>query len=301
MDKNILFYLIALMLLVGCKEGVKIDNNAAANSNTDESFRRIVTDGDYNFQTEYNGRLDTSYLDVLYKGKKIKRFGYEGKIKNEVIVDLNSDKQNELFVVVGNKKKEEVNGYYYSSGLVNEIEKRDFKENLPIQSISYSIIRGQLVEKFSIKNSEGKIEHNTSNYNLVRHDDGFALLPQGWHPSKLKKMTGQYAERDASGAGYYKVMLLEDMGEGNWKVDIKVKRNGSKEVICDFIGVGYFLDHNLIVPLNNNDPKLKGSLKIRFLDLMAAVYTSDPKDSNEMVSFCKDVGSIAGNFKKTNL
>jgi hypothetical protein len=145
------------------------------------------------------------------------------------------------------------------------------------------------------------MRQGVSKYNLLKQNDDFILLPQGWHPSDIRNMHGQYAARGGSGSGYYKVMKLINKGEGVWNVDIKVKQNGDKKIICDFNADGFFLDHNLIVPLKPVNPELNGAIKITFLELMAAVYTVDPKDSKEMISFCGEVGSIAGNFKKTNI
>lgn len=293
---------VLMMLILSCKgENAISDNSSKQKETAGESFKRVVSDDDYNFQTEYNERLDTSFLDVVYKGRRLARYGYKGKIKSEAVTDLNKDNQNELYVVVANKAVEEVFGYHYSKGTFTAIKKRTFKQDAGLKSIAYSIERNQLVERYKVMNKEGQIEHRTSNYNLILDGHDFILLPQGWLPQELSKMGGQYAERAAAGSGYYKVMLLEDLGAGDWRVDIKVKENGTKDVLCDFVGAGYFVDRDLIVPLNNVNPQLKGSLRIRFLDLMAAVYTEDPNDSKEMITFCNGVGSIAGNFKKTNL
>lgn len=302
MGKNVFGFLIMLIFLLSCKQEAKItDSKVSENITPEESFKRVFSDGDYNFQVEYNNRLDTSYLDILYKGKKVRRHGFKGRIKNEFLVDLDNDGKNEVYVLVEKESNEKLYAYYFEDGKTTEIVWEHFFDAAKIISTSYNFVQNQIVEKYKIINSDNKAETRTLRYNLVKRDGGLFLLPQGRHPEELKKMSGQYAARDGSGAGYYKVMLLDDLGGGIWGVDIKVKRNGDKKILCDFNGKGYFLDENLIVPFGDVNPKLKGALKIRFVDLLAVVYTEDPLDNNEMVSFCESVGSIAGNFKKTNI
>lgn len=295
--------LLILLLMIGCKKKVEKSNPEATidTTNLEESFKRVLSDGDYNFQVEYNNRLDTSYLDIVFKGKKVNRYGYKGRIKNEILADLNMDKKSEVFIEVIHAENIKLFGYLLENGISTEIIKKSYGDRPNAKTISYKAQRNQLVEQYKLQVDEGKIEKRTSNYNLVKVKGDYVLLPQGWHPRAIENMSGQYASRDASGAGYYKVMMLKNKGEGVWNVDIKVKRNEDKKIICDFNGDGFFLDEKLIVPMNQINTELSGALKITFLELQAAVYTLDPADSKEMISFCKDVGSIAGNFKKTSI
>jgi hypothetical protein len=302
MYKNICGGLMILVLMFGCKEEVIQTLPISTDTKkVEESFQRVFSDDDYNFQVEYNNRLDTSYLDVLYKGKKINRYGYKGRVKSEFLADLNMDRKNELYVEIIQGKNSELFGYHFDNGNASEIIKKSYGDKPNATPTSYKIVRGQLVEQYNMPIGKGEFEKRISKYNLVRRKNELVLLPQGWHPKAIENMSGQYASRDASGAGYYKVMLLKNKGEGVWNVEIKVKRNEDKSIICDFNGDGFFLDENLIVPLNQVDTELSGALKITFLELLAAVYTVDPSDSKEMISFCDKVGSIAGNFKKTSI
>ena len=116
----------------------------------------------------------------------------------------------------------------------------------------------------------------------------------------IDRLEGQYAGKD-KGVGYFKIMNLSKAGKGDWKVDIKVKKESDQSVICDFEGTGKFRGKDLIVPLSNVDANLKGSLIIRFVDFLAIVYTEDIDDYKEMATFCNGEGSIAGNFKKMKI
>lgn len=302
MCKNILGGLLIIVLMIGCKEEVQNSTpNSTDATNTEQSFKRVLSDGDYNFQVEYNNRLDTSYLDILFKGKKVNRYGFKGRIKNEILADLNFDTKNELFVETSHEGNSNLYGYHFDNGTTSKILKETYGDKPGAQPISYKVVRDQLIEQYNLPVGEGKFEKRISKYNLVKRKSDLVLLPQGWHPKAIQNMSGQYAARDATGAGYYKVMMLKNKGEGVWNVDIKVKRNGDKMIICDFNADGFFLDEHLIVPMNQLNSELSGALKITFLELLAAVYTVDPSDSKEMISFCNEVGSIAGNFKKTSI
>ncbi|MDF1694476.1 MAG: hypothetical protein P1U56_01500, partial [Saprospiraceae bacterium] len=276
-------------------------SSAPQKTNTDASFKRVVSDGEYNFQLEYNHRLDTSYLDVVFQGRKKMRYGYGGKVDKEFLIDMNRDQKNELYVVVERSHNKQLFGYYFENGESKEIKREMYGESSNKKVISYKVERNQIVEQYNNTFANGQIEKTESRYNLVKDGLDYILLPQGWLPNELKNMAGQYAARDAAGAGYYKVMLLTQLRGGTWNVDIKVKRNGDKKEMCSFVGNGYFKDQFLFVPMKDVNPDLKGTLKIRFLDLLSIVYTENPADSKEMVAFCDGVGSIAGNFKKTNL
>lgn len=302
MYKNICVSLIVVALALGCNEEANQGLPTSSNDgNVEQSFKRAFSDGDYNFQVEYNNRLDTSYLDVLYKGKKVKRFGFKGKVKNEILADLNFDKENELYIETDYEGKINMHAYHFDQGNAIEIIKQSYGDKVNTIPISYKIVRDQLLEEYHLPLESGKNENRISKYNLVRKGNDLVLLPQGWHPKAIENMSGQYAERDAVGAGYYKVMILKNKEEGVWNVDIKVKRNGDKKIICDFNGDGFFLDENLIVPFNKINPELEGALKITFLEMWTAVYTVDRSDNKELIAFCNGVGSIAGNFKKTSI
>lgn len=145
-------------------------------------------------------------------------------------------------------------------------------------------------------NSSIESASNESPIDVISIDTSKAIVSE-----RVFDASGQYVSKDNNGAGYYKVMLLSKTAEGDWNVDIKVKKNGDKKVICDFKGKGYFKNRDLIVPLKEVNSSLKGALKIRFVDLMAIVYTEDVADNKEMIFFCKGEGSIAGNFKKTDI
>ena len=126
------------------------------------------------------------------------------------------------------------------------------------------------------------------------------LVPHGRELGELKSMTGQYAARE-EGSGVYKTLLLGEREGSTWAVNIKTKKVSNKEVICEFTGTGDFFDGDLYIPLNQTDPQLKGVLRIRFVELMAVVYTDDVENSKEMSIVCDGNGSIAGNFKKTDI
>ena len=302
MCKNVIWCLIIAVLLIGCKGESKIsESDSSLPGYENEAFKRAFSDGNYNFQVEYNNRLDTSYFDVLYKGKKVSRQGYKGKIEDEFITDLNRDNKNEVYIVVAFAEQTALFGYTFEAGKAVLIEKEEHRNRTNINSTAYKIGNNQIIETYISLSPSGQPIKEESRYNLVKRDNEYILMPEGWHPMDLNNMTGQYASRSAKGSGYYKVMFLKNKGGGKWNVDIKTKLNGSKKEICNFNGDGYFLDRDLIVPLNEVNPNLKGKLKIRFLDLMAIVYTEDQANSKEMISFCNGQGSIAGNFKKTDI
>ena len=302
MYKNAFWCVILIMLIVGCQEKPEISPPPLKTSNQkSESFKRTMSNGDYNFQLEYNDRLDTSYFDVLLKGKKISRQGYKGKIKDEILADLNRDGNNEIYIHVWHENQSQLFGYFFEDGKAIEIKKEEYRKLAKVKSTSYKVRRNQLMESYNFLNSDGKIVSKESRYNLVKRNEEYVLLPEGWQPNELGKIGGQYVARDATDAGYYKVMLLKKKSGGIWNIDIKTKSNGDKNILCDFNADGYFVDRDLMVPLDQVDPNLKGRLQIRFLDLMAVVFTENISDSKEMISFCNGRGSIAGNFKKTNI
>lgn len=291
-----------MILLISCKDGTNT-NEALANKTTanGESFKRVFSDGDYNFQLEYNNRLDTSYFDVLYQGKKVSREGYRGRVGSEFLADINRDEKNEVYFVAEHGDSLRLIGFLMDEGKSTPIAKKGVRKLAKRKASSYSVQRNQLIEKYEVLSEKGERIVHESRYNLVKNGEAYELLPQGWQPFELSHMTGQYVSRDDAKAGYYKVMVLGQRDGGKWKVDIKVKRNGDKKILCSFNGVGEFIDRDLYVPLDQANPDLKGSLQIRFLNLMAAVYTENKSDYKEMISFCPSKGSIAGNFKKTEI
>ncbi len=288
--------------MVGCKERPKITNSHTDGiTQKDGSFERVFSDGDYNFQLEYISKLDTSFLDVSYKGKKVSRYGYKGKVKNDFLADLNKDKKNEVYLVVDYKRSSTLIGYTFEEGRPIKIKKEERKNLTKAGLSSFKLEQNQLVERYSSLSKEGNTEDNVSKYNLVKREGELELLPQGWQPFELEEMTGQYVSRDDTGSGYYKVLVMSKVGNEKWEVDIKMKRSNDKKIICHFNGIGEFSDRDFFVPLDQMDPNLKGTLQIRFLDLLAVVYTEQKEDYKEMTSFCKGIGSIAGNFKKTDI
>ena len=69
---------LLLVVIIGCKNESKNSNSYPdETAQRERPFKRAFSDGDYNFQLEYDNRLDTSYLDVLYKGKKNKSKGIQ--------------------------------------------------------------------------------------------------------------------------------------------------------------------------------------------------------------------------------
>jgi len=302
MNKNLFGLLIILLLAISCKENTKTaDPILNQTIQKEASFKRAFSDGDFNFQLEYNNRLDTSYFDVFYKGKKVSRQGFSGKVEDEFLTDLNNDKKNELYIVVKNSDRSSVFGYLFDNGKSIPIKREEFRDLSQVKSSKYKVENNQLVEQFKAPLKGGEMGYKEWRYNLVEREGEFVLLPQGWKPHELAQMTGQYAAQGDQKTGYYNVMLLNRKKGGIWNVSIKTKRKRDKKVLCDFSGDGYFVDKNLMVPMNKINSKLKGSLKIQFLDLMAIVYTIDQADSKEMTSFCSGNGSIAGNFLKTEI
>lgn len=302
MSKNLFGLIVIVLLAISCKEEVKSkDSKSSQSIQKEESFKRAFSDGDYNFQVEYNNRLDTSYLDVLLKGQKVGRHGFSGKVENEFLTDLNRDSKNELYLVVKQNDRSSIFGFLFDKGTSRIIQKEEFRDLSKIKSSKYRVENNQLVEQFMAPSKGGDMVYKDWRYNLIEREGEFVLLPQGWKPFELAQMTGQYAARGDQKTGYYNVMLLNRKKGGNWNVSIKTKRKADKKVLCDFNGDGYFVDKNLIVPMNKIDPNLKGSLKIQFVDLMAIVYTIDRSNSGEMASFCSGKGSIAGNFLKTDI
>jgi len=246
-------------------------------------------------------RNGKSKVKISQDGKKIETLEIDGSIKQLFFDDLNIDKNKELFILA-NRGKGTIFYTYTIVGdqLLEIFLKRPEQSKKGVNPI-YSVKGKQLVEKYSTKDKEGKTVSKSLQYNLVAGEAGYHFKPEGWSTAQLSKMTGQYASRDALKAGYYKVMMLTKNEYGEWIVTIKTKENGTKKVLCDFTGVGHFIDKNLIVPLSYANPDMKGSLKIRFLDLNAIVVTEDIAHNKELTAFCDGRGSIAGTFQKTDI
>ena len=224
-----------------------------------------------------------------------------GKAGNELFLDLNKDGNKEFYFTTQLGEEANIQAFHLIDGKVIRIQKDDYNLKDKTQIYEYKFVRGQLVEKYRTRLENDKTGFAQSEYNLVFTAKGWELLPQGWHPTELDRLDGQYASRDATGVGYYKVMMLHNLGDGTFNVDIKLKRNGDKKVLCDFNANGVFRDKSLLVPLNQVQSELKGTLKISLLGLQAAVYTENPEDSQDMVTVCNGERSIAGNFKKTDI
>ena len=235
------------------------------------------------------------------KAKKISRKGFRGMVKDDFLADLNKDRKKELYFVIEYKNSSLLRGFIFDEGKSIEIKKQTPKDLGKVNISSYRLERNQWVERYKFLSKEGKIEAKESRYNLVIRDGGYELLPQGWSKSELEGMTGQYASRGSLESGHYKTLIIGQREGGKWKVNIKVRQTSDKKVLCEFNGLGAFVDKDLFVPLNQSDPSLKGRLQIRFLDLLATVYTEEVADNKEMNSFCTGRGSIAGNYKKTDI
>lgn len=302
MIKNVFGYVLVLLMVIGCKSDQRTPEltSTTSESKLDSKDSEYVR-GEHKIRIENDEKSNTSVLKVDFKGRALEGLELDGKVKREFISDLNGDSYNEVYLIVERGQGIVLKAVQLENESVVSIEKIPMKFGLTGAPYDYVVERGQLIERYTVDAEDGKKQKKEVKYNVVKNGDRLELQPQGFLPIELKNMGGQYAARDAAGAGYYKVMLLKQLGGGRWSVDIKVKRNGDKKILCDFVGYGYFEDSYLYVPLSEVNPTLKGSLKIRFIDLLAAVYTADPDDNKEMISFCPGVGSIAGNFKKTNL
>lgn len=297
MGRYLIGCLMVLFFAMGCKEGIKSNDSVGDKTNQNgTSFKRVISDGDYNFQMEYDSRRDTSYFDIMYKGKKASRHGFKGKILNEMLGDLDRNQKNEVYIVVEEDNDTKLFGFLFEEGKAIEIKKGEHRKASQIKAPKYKVERHQLVERYTNTSEGGEQKFGESRYNLVKEGTGFVLLPQGWQSFELNAKAGEYYTKTSSGVDYYNVMVLGKRDGGKWKVEIQVKRKSDKKVLCSFTAMGDFVDRDLFVPLNQVDPELKGTLLIRFVNSMAVVYTEDKADIKEMTAFCPEMRSISGNF-----
>lgn len=303
MDKKLFISLIFLLFLGGCNDAAKNGSNlkVGITNEKDGSYKNVFSDGDYNFQIEYSNRLDTSYFDVIYKGKKVDRKGYTGKIENSFLADLNRDKKNEVYLEMKDESSSKLFGYFLKDGQAVNIAIAPPKHLSNVKKSTYRVERNQLIGLYQSLTKDKKIVSHESRFNLVESGEEYVLLPQGWQPGELLNMIGHYVSKNVSNPDYYKSMVLGKRDGGKWKVVIEVKQTSDKKVVCEFTGTGEFIDKDLFVPLNQENPTLKGTLQIRFLGMMAAVYSEEQENSKELISFCPERGSIAGNFKKMEI
>lgn len=302
MDNKLFIGLFFFLILCGCNDSAKNNNsNTGQENQRDPSYKDVFSDGDYNFQVEYNNRMDTSYFDVVYKGKKVSRLGYSGKVEKSFLADLNRDEKNEVYLEMKKESASKVFGYYLNNGELLKINVDQPRHLKKVKASSYKVERNQLIGTYKYISKERKVVTHESRFNLVKREGGYILLPQGLKPHVMQKMTGQYLAKNASTPGYYKSLVVGQREGGKWRAEIQVKRTKDRSVVCEFSGIGEFIDGDLYVPLNQENPELKGTLQIRFIGLLAAVYTAEQENGEELVSFCPERGSIAGNFKKTEI
>ncbi len=302
MLKNIFVGWMVLILVAGCnsKSGTTNSENDRRKERV-ESFKRAFSDGSYNFQIEYNNRLDSSYLDILYQGNKVSRERFWGSIKSDFLTDLNEDKKKEILLVVETENSTDLYGYVIKDGKADRILKENGLNESEVKSVEYKVERNQLIEQFKTLMDNGNDGFHESRYNLVKRDEEYVLLPQGWQPFEIENLIGQYEIGIDKTTGNNKILLIGEREGGKWNVEIRVRRAKDKKLVCQFKSLGEFVDQDLFVPMNQVDPELKGTLQIRFLNSMAAVYTAKEANYKELASVCTGVGSIAGNFKKIRL
>ena len=208
-----IWILFSLVFLFGaCKDNEpKIKSEKRAESQAEDVNKKIVPDGDYNYQMDYIEKLDSSQLDIIYRGKRLGRYRCAGKIVEEFLVDLDSDKANEIYLVTTKNGSKLLHGFQVKEGVVQKINKRSYRKSIPRKISDIKLIRNQIVERYQNQLVNGQVIISESRYNLVQDGKDAVLLPEGFLPSELKKMGGQYAERDATGVGYYKIMELTQL------------------------------------------------------------------------------------------
>ncbi|MEE9438920.1 MAG: hypothetical protein V3V14_07975 [Saprospiraceae bacterium] len=290
--KFVLIYTLALFVIfTGCNEKAptktsNLNKNVVIEKATNmEDHSRTMGKGDYNFQIKNMPRQDSVRLEVLYKGKLIETFGYSGVVRGETIADINADNNPELYLSVTDKNNNvTLKALTFINGSVMDIYKQEYTTTVINNTTSFKVNNKQLVET---KNNKEMLR-----YNLIAGESSFILKPEGWGNAELSSMKGKYISYDVD-KKIDKVLDLMSNEYGEWVVKLK-----SMDRSCEFIGVGYFYNKDLIVPLNYKKADLKGKLKINFVSNQAVVYVVDSKNSSELTDFCKSGGSIAGNFIK---
>ena len=252
------------------------------------------------FSVGYSEKTDSSLVEITFRGKEIFEQKVKGKFTDLLNADINKDRGQDFFLIVNDSDKPKLYGFTVKREVASSIIKKDFPGLKNVRVNTYTTSDLQLLEELEYTERDGKRKTKRVAYNLVNSERGLVLLPQGRDQEELSNMTGQYVARDGDSENY-KVLLIGEREGGQWAVSIKTKKIEGKEVICEFSGLGEYVDGDLFVPLRQVDPKLKGTLRIRFIDLMAVVYTNDIADNDEMTTVCKGTGSIAGNFKKTDI
>lgn len=299
MGKNIFTCLMIVMILVGCKDQSKTNgsnSNAAISKN--KSFKQDFTEENYKFQIAYDHRLDSSFLDVSFRGQTILRDRYRGVVTDHILSDLDQDRNKEIFFVVDDEEQSGLYGISLDIRNIEEIQLIRRIENSRVLSPKYSLERNQIIERYNIIAKDGKERKGEARYNMVERNNALVLLPQGWQEYELKNLLGQYVVEDSKADGFRKVLLIGEREGGQWNVDIKVKRKKDNKQVCHFEGLGEFINRDLLVSLNQKNENLKGELQIRFVNALATVYTSDKADYKEMATFCTSEGSIVGNYKR---
>ena len=254
----------------------------------------------HDFIVGYSDKADSTSVEIKFRGNTILRQNVKGKFLEVLNEDINKDRGEDFFLIVSDLGGPRLYGFTVKRERAETIIKKDFPGLKNVTVKAYTLTDLQLIEELEYSDRDGKMKTRRAAYNLVESEKGYVLLPQGRDQDELSNMTGQYVARDGNSENY-KVLLIGERPGGQWAVNIKTKKIEGKDVICDFSGLGEYVDGDLYVPLRQVDSKLKGTLRIRFIDLMAVVYTNDPTDKEEMTTVCNGNGSIAGNFKKTDI
>jgi len=309
-----IYILLGLLLFSACKKEAavkkevepkaqKIENTAPPPASVPQgSFDKMLSsDSGYEFRLVYDENKSLSSVVGKYEGDEVLEKQFSGKLMKEFITDLNKDGDQELFLVVKGKTGTDLYGFGFNDDQATPITIVNSRKVQGVINSRYKLASGQLVHEYTMKEEDGTAKKGTSAFNLVDRDGTPTLLPQGWRPVELKGMSGQYASREGAKAKLYKVMQLVPLDGGRWRVEIRVKQKVDKKTLCEFTGIGEFIDHDLFVPLSEANPRYQGTLQIRFLDLMAIVYTEDVADNKEMTEICNGTLSISGNFKKTDI
>jgi len=278
------------LILGGCKE-------SKSNQESDDSYKSF-SEGNYTFDLSYDEQKDSTVLKISLREEEIERKSYVGKVDSHLVADLDQNRKKEIYLVASGEKTVHLFGFQLEGKKAVQIVKGGGNKTIKAGSVVYSVKRNQLIERYQYGTTDRKIQSGESRYNLVKRGDGLILLPQGWQPSELENLLGQYSAKSNSKKGISKTLLIGEREGGKWNVEIEVTNKAGNQELCRFKGLGEFVDRDLYVPMNEIDSTLKGKLKVIFLDGTAIVYTEDKADFEEMATFCSGNGSIAGNYKK---